>query len=538
MITYIIQVVLFQILFLAVYDFFLSKETFYKYNRWYLLGTPILSFVLPLIKIPTFQKAMPQEIMILLPEVMLSPQKVIEQTTFYRDGSFNYLNLLFWIGALLFTIVFLIKLFKIIWLITKNETIQKHFYRLVLLPKENNAFSFFNYIFLGKNIPAEKQESIIEHELIHAKQKHSVDLLFFELLKIVMWFNPMIYFYQHKITLLHEYISDAAIIKNTKKQDYFNTLLSQTFQVENISFVNQFYKHSLIKKRIIMMTKNKSKQIKKAKYLLLLPLLASMLVYTSCEKDINLVDEELKNNSEFSSKTPLSNLMNKININDKSTYEVGSDFYFKVKEFVLKNTNISLDLNKNRVLLEVTITPNGGLEDVKIKNIPLDFEAGNMFNNLPRLIKVKKDGKYVAMKYTLPITYSLNNKTNKALYSENNNDVPFAIIEEVPVYPGCKGTREQKKKCLNENIKMKIVKEFNADLAKSLDISKGKKKIWVVFRINENGEVTEIKARAPHPKLKDEAERVASLLPKMIPGKQRGKAVGMKYTLPISFVVE
>ena len=293
MITYIIQVVLFQILFLAVYDFFLSKETFYKYNRWYLLGTPIVSFVLPLIKIPTFQKAVPQEIMILLPEVMLSPQKILEQTTFYTDGSINYISILFWIGVALFTTLFLFKLFKIIQLIVKNEIIQKHFYKLVLLPKQLHAFSFFNYIFLGKNIPIEEQKTIIKHELVHAKQKHSLDLLFFEFLRIVMWFNPIIYFYQHRITLLHEYISDAEIIKNTKKHDYFNTLLSQTFEVENISFVNQFYKHSFIKKRITMMTKNKSKQIKKAKYLLLLPLLASMLIYTSCEKnDVEEVLEE------------------------------------------------------------------------------------------------------------------------------------------------------------------------------------------------------------------------------------------------------
>ena len=175
MITYIIQVVLFQILFLAVYDFFLSKETFYKYNRWYLLGTPIVSFVLPLIKIPTFQKAVPQEIMILLPEVMLSPQKILEQTTFYTDGSINYISILFWIGVALFTTLFLFKLFKIIQLIVKNEIIQKHFYKLVLLPKQLHAFSFFNYIFLGKNIPIEEQKTIIKHELVHAKQKHSLD---------------------------------------------------------------------------------------------------------------------------------------------------------------------------------------------------------------------------------------------------------------------------------------------------------------------------------------------------------------------------
>ncbi len=453
MLTYIIQIVLFQILFLAVYDFFLSKETFHKYNRWYLLATPILSFVLPLIKIPTFQKAMPQEIMIFLPEIMLSPQKVIEQTTFYADGSIDYLSLLFWIGVAIFSIVFLIKLFKIVGLILKNETIKTHFYKLVLLPKQNNAFSFFNYIFLGKEIPTEKKDAIIEHELIHAKQKHSVDLLFFELLKIIMWFNPMIYFYQHRITLLHEYISDEAIIKSTNKQDYFNTLLNQTFQVENISFVNQFHKHSLIKKRIIMMTKNKSNQIRKAKYLLLLPLLASMLFYTSCSTD------ELESA-------------------DKSEVEI------------LKQQIVEL----------------------KIKN---------------------------QKQYELMTAMATKNKTLAKQFSFDENDVPFSVIENVPVFPGCTGTRKEKADCLNSSIRSVVAKNFNQDLAKIKGLSKGKKKIWVQFRIDENGNIENVESfRSPHPKLGEEAERVVKLLPKMTPGKQRGKTVGMKYTLPISFMVE
>ena len=79
MINYILQVILFQVLFLAVYDFFLSKETFFTKNRWYLLSTPVLSFLIPFIKIPTFQKAVPQEYIVYLPEIVLSPEKVIQE---------------------------------------------------------------------------------------------------------------------------------------------------------------------------------------------------------------------------------------------------------------------------------------------------------------------------------------------------------------------------------------------------------------------------------------------------------------------------
>jgi len=117
-------------------------------------------------------------------------------------------------------------------------------------------------------------------------------------------------------------------------------------------------------------------------------------------------------------------------------------------------------------------------------------------------------------------------------------NVPFSIIEEVPVFPGCKGTRKQKGDCLNSKIRKHVIRRFNSELAGDLGLAPGKKKIWVVFRIDPKGNITEVNARAPHPRLKKEAIRVAKTLPKMIPGKQRGVPVGMKYTLPISFNVE
>jgi len=127
MINYIIQVLFFQILFLVVYDLFLSKETFFQKNRFYLLATPLLSFLLPLIKIPTFQKALiTNGDMIFLPEIMLSPQKVIEQTAWYK--SINYFELVFWIGVVVFAIIFTVKLIKIFSMISKNEKEKRSFF--------------------------------------------------------------------------------------------------------------------------------------------------------------------------------------------------------------------------------------------------------------------------------------------------------------------------------------------------------------------------------------------------------------------------
>ena len=121
---------------------------------------------------------------------------------------------------------------------------------------------------------------------------------------------------------------------------------------------------------------------------------------------------------------------------------------------------------------------------------------------------------------------------------EEMDDVPFAIIEEVPVYPGCKGTNAQKKKCFSANIQKHVNRKYNTGLAGDLGLSPGKKRVFVMFKIDKTGKIVDVRARGPHARLEKEAIRVISLLPKMTPGKQRGRSVGVKYTLPITLIVE
>ncbi len=118
------------------------------------------------------------------------------------------------------------------------------------------------------------------------------------------------------------------------------------------------------------------------------------------------------------------------------------------------------------------------------------------------------------------------------------DDVPFAIIEDAPVFPGCTGTKAQKKKCLQEKIKKHVNRKYNTGLAGDLGLDPGKKRVYVQFKISKTGSITNVRARGPHKRLEKEAIRVVNLLPKMIPGKQRGRAVGVKYTLPITLLVE
>ena len=449
MINYILQVVLFQVLFLAIYDFFLSKETFFTKNRWYLLTTPILSFILPLIKIPTFQKAVSQEYIVQLPEIFLSPEKVIkrtfEETTFYE--SVNYINIIFWVGVAVFLILFFVKLMKIINLIKTNKAEKLSIFKLIFIPNKTNAFSFFNYIFLGKEIPVSQQEKIIEHEMVHSQQKHSVDLLFFEFLKIAMWFNPMIYFYQKRITLIHEYISDEIVSKKEAKETYINNLLSNYFQVENVAFVNQFYKKSLVRKRILMMTKNQSKKINQLKYLLLIPVLTSMLFYTSCSNDLSEIFTDEKKQlqtkyrnsfgklvkfegyqitylDEYFGDTPPSEMIkisyDNLTLLEKKEFE---EYQNKLKESFKHKPSIYNDMNFSFYRM-----PNG-------RNAYATIEKGINFEG---------------------------NKNN-VHKKENEEEISFTKVEQAPTFPGCE---DGDKDCFSRKLKEHISKNYNKNTLK------------------------------------------------------------------------
>ena len=121
---------------------------------------------------------------------------------------------------------------------------------------------------------------------------------------------------------------------------------------------------------------------------------------------------------------------------------------------------------------------------------------------------------------------------------EEDIDVPFSVIENVPVFPGCeKGNNAAKRACMSKKITQFVGKKFNTDLAGDLGLS-GRQRINVIFKIDKTGSVVGIRARAPHPGLEKEAKRVIGLLPKMKPGRQRGKPVNVPYSLPIMFQVQ
>ena len=283
MIQYILECIAFQLVFLVIYDLFLKRETFFQWNRFYLIATYILSLLLPWVKIEALKTTVPEQYAV-YPEFLWNANSpaVIAAGTISSGYQISWQEGVLYGGMLLAALYFGYKLYRLRQL--REQGTIEHFpnFTQVVVKNSELAFSFFKSIFLGDKVLSREHKSIIQHELVHIKQKHSLDLVFFELMRIIGWFNPLVYVYQNRISELHELIADAHVPK-TERAAHYDLLLSQVFQTQNISFVNQFYKKSLIKKRIVMLQKSKSKKIFQLKYLLLVPLVFGMLAYTSLE---------------------------------------------------------------------------------------------------------------------------------------------------------------------------------------------------------------------------------------------------------------
>lgn len=480
MLLYLAQSILFQAAFLLCYVWLLKKETFFGYNRLYLLTTLVMSLSLPLVEIPLFEnQILPQPVQMFLPEVSLGQAVTTSDSpTPMVIGVKELLILVYAAGVLLSLVLFLRKLKGIYSLLAKGVREAT----IIVIPNSSEAFSFLNFIFLGDQIPALSRKQIQHHEEIHLSQRHSYDLLFIELIKIAFWFNPLVYRYQRELALVHEFIADAASLKQTSKEVYSKALLNQTFGTYSVSFTNTFYHRSYLKNRIMMLHQNTSSPKSLWKYIVMLPLILMMLCIASC-------------NNELSEDVAFEEQMEAL-YSKYETKETISKAEFK--EFMKASKQL--------------------------------------FGEQPKLSESEMD-RFMTMLNTISNKYIGSNEKDQA-YIESEA-IPFAVIESVPVYPGCDATTSnaELKKCMANKVSTFIQQEFNTDLGKEVGLV-GKNKIFVQFTIDRQGHVVQLKARAPHPSLETEAIRVISKLPQLQPGRQNGEPKAVIYSLPISFVID
>nr|WP_288979529.1 M56 family metallopeptidase [uncultured Allomuricauda sp.] len=549
MITYILESLAFQLVFLLAYDLFLKRETFFQWNRVYLLGTFALSLILPWVKIQALQTTMPQGLetttvfLSQLNGVVLGPGA--EETSFLDRIPWPYLIL--GIGSMLATIWFVYKLIQISRLRHKSIVENYKDFTKITVPKSTSAFSFFRNVFMGEDIKKDKEANILAHELVHVKQWHTLDLLFFELARIVFWFNPLVYIYQNRVAELHEFIADERAVKHNKEA-HFEMLLSEAFHTQNISFVNQFFNRSLIKKRIVMLQKKKSKAVWQLKYVLLLPLVLGMLVYTSCET--NKEDAELDSGDGVSlavaNEIPFG-VIDEVPVfpGCEGAADKKACFQEKIQEHIRKNFHYPEAAQEQgiegRVAAMFRINSEGSIVDIKMKGPHelLEKETERILSKLPRMQPGKHEGKIVQVPFSIPIIFRLDGNDEEELNKEiqkfgdrGDGWVPFAEIDEAPIFPGCENAAD-KRACFLESVQNHVRKHFNYPQEAQEQGIQGR--VAIMFGIDADGDIVDIKSKGPSPILEAEGQRIIAKLPKMEPAMQDGKPADVIFSIPITF---
>ena len=253
----------------AYYLLFLRDKTFHHYNRFYLLGTMVLSLLLPLLKVEYFTIETDSRILLLLNQFNQNSAQEVENT-------FNFWNF----GALILGIVSFFLLAKLTLGLVKIHQLKKEF------PKESiegitfyntnlhdAPFSFFRNLFWKKSIliNSDLGKQILKHEMVHIEQKHSFDKLFVQIIQSLFWFNPIFYFIKKEITLIHEYLADKKAVKNADTRAFAQMLLASNFSGNVLPATSPFLSSNL-KKRLKMLTQKNTKY-SYARRILALPIL-------------------------------------------------------------------------------------------------------------------------------------------------------------------------------------------------------------------------------------------------------------------------
>jgi TonB family protein len=468
-----------SIVFYAIYYFFLRKESFHKFNRFYLLGALIISLLIPFVRFTIPAPILAAEQASTLSELIIYIQ-LPEFTVSAQTASGWSLAKIFWsiylIGVAFFALLFIVKLIKISSLIIQSKKIRKDNYIFVEYDENNAPFSFFNYIFMNADAyNQEDKENIILHEKIHVKQHHSWDLIFVELLGIVLWFNPVILLYKRSLQIIHEYLADHRVLQHGIEQGAYLDLLLRQLMLPNMSVGAQNFVRVPGHHFNYLLTKNRFKMLKNhyyskwafAKAIFVLPLIAFLLMLNCKPKteELEVIEYQIS----------LENM--KSESDEECTYEID------------------------------IIQADGSVKKIDVRKLEKVPEGSDVFF-------LDKDGN-VDTSFTFH-------------WAENKTEVKEAPLRFVEVMPEPVGGMDAMYKFLQENLT--YPKE-----ARDKGISGT---VFIEFVVEKDGSISNVKVlKSVDPDLDAESVRVVKLMPKWNPGKQMGKPVRCYFNIPIRFTI-
>ena len=552
---YLLLANIYLVIFYVFYKALLDKETYFVLNRVYLICSGLFALLIPFLQIDWFTK---QEIIQpVYVQVMQFTELITTATIVQERESFSWGQLvgaIYALGVVFFIVRFIFQLFAV--------------NRLLKAVKTGVALSFWNKKVVSTDLP--QIATVHHHEDVHIKQLHTFDILFFELLNIITWFNPIVYFYKKSIKDIHEFLADEAAAKfQGDKESYVMLLLNQTFRVESNALTNEFFKQSMIKKRIFMLYKERSRKTAILKYGVFVPLLGAALLLSSAtlkkNPQILAVANEIPIENVKATvvealglpthpKAKANALVTKVKITpSKSANADDVQKFYKHLGNTIKypskatenniqgNLIVSFTVTNGKVI-DIVVDPKLGYgtdEEVSVAlakytgtdisngkySMRIEFRLQDVFTPLLNESAVNKKG----FKNLSTITIMGYAKTATAVSSADKNSdnavYSFVSMETPPSYPGGIAKFYQ---FLGANIKYpKLAAQNNI-----------KGHVFVSFTVEKDGSLTDIKIdRKLGYGTDEEAVRVLSLSPKWNPGTQKGVAVRVKYNIPIKFAL-
>ena len=280
MIPYIIKTILCSASLFAIYYLLLEREKMYRFNRFYLLFSIVFSFTVSFITIKVAAPIMPvQETIVLTDNSLPALHTTSIITPIETTDYLPYLFPAFYFIISSFLLYrFIRNLIKLLSKIKGNKTVNYSGARLVLTNNNAIPFSFLNYIFINK----EKfeggtiEKEVLQHELTHVKQKHSLDVILVELFIVLAWFNPMLFLYRRFILLNHEFLADESVVETFNDPKSYQLLLFEKANRKNNLILTSSFNYLITKKRLIMMTRKTSQKVAIVKQIAIIPLIAAL----------------------------------------------------------------------------------------------------------------------------------------------------------------------------------------------------------------------------------------------------------------------
>ncbi|WP_341227311.1 M56 family metallopeptidase [uncultured Arcticibacterium sp.] len=425
-ITYILQVNLYLIVTFGFYWLLLRKETFYNANRFYLLTASILSFSIPFWQSGIIQSwavtAQVSTVVKTIPLAGFTVTNLAETPTW--DWNLLLANIYF-LGFGFGLLRFSIGLLKLQQLFSLSNI-------------DGQAFSVFGKIFIDKKL--DHYDVIKNHEEVHSKEFHSLDVFWFELLGALCWFNPIAHFMQKEIKLVHEYIADAKASEQLgSKKAYAQVLVSSHFKTNSNVLVNHFYNKSILKTRIMMLSKEKSKKKALLKYGFTAPLFLGMLVLaTAC----------VDNDSKLQPSTDLNETV-VVGYGKKSSETEGQIFtavenspefpggtqelYRHISREIIYPATAQRAGIEGRVFVKFVVRKDGTVGDATILKglgFGCDEAALSVLETMPTWKPGTQNGKPVNVYFTMPFFFEL----EKEVETSQTPPPPPSIKKGTPLY--------------------------------------------------------------------------------------------------------